>query len=179
MGKLVGPQISKVFSWSQTTFANTTQQTVMIGNQAYTYFLEAGVKLSKSWFGSVGAQVGSTAGQAAEKRILNDVLDPSDIHFMQSSIKNATGEFTVLGNAEALKNGTLNPEVLKMNVWKDTNGKIWTLDHRRLASFRLSGLKEAPVQWTNPNGQMWKMTTKTAGKSVKLKLGGGSTIIVK
>jgi len=35
---------------------------------------------------------------------------------MQSSIKNATGEFTVLGNAQALKSGALNPEVLRMNV---------------------------------------------------------------
>jgi hypothetical protein len=38
---------------------------------------------------------------------------------MQSSIKNTTGEFTVLGNAEALANGSLNPNVLRMNVWKD------------------------------------------------------------
>jgi len=80
---------------------------------------------------------------AAEKGLLN----PKDIHFMQSSIKNSTGEFTVLGNAEALKSGVLDPEILRMNIWKDANGKIWTLDHRRLGAFKLSGLNETPVNW--------------------------------
>ena len=37
---------------------------------------------------------------------LEDVLTEL-IHFMQSSIKNKTGNYTVLGNAEALKNKTL------------------------------------------------------------------------
>ncbi|RYD52420.1 MAG: hypothetical protein EOP52_09695 [Sphingobacteriales bacterium] len=66
-----------------------------------------------------------------------------------------------------------------MNVWKDAIGKIWTLDHRRLAAFRLSGLKEAPIQWANPAGQMWKMTTRNGGTSIKLKLGEGQSIMVK
>jgi len=116
-------------------------------------------------------------GAANEK-----VLNPKDIHFMQSSIKNATGEFTVLGNAEALANGSLSPEVLRINVWKDANGKIWTLDHRRLGAFKLSGLQEAPVNWATPKevkNQMWKMTTKNGGTSVKLKLGDGTNKIIK
>ncbi|MDR2039443.1 MAG: hypothetical protein LBQ60_16090 [Bacteroidales bacterium] len=94
---------------------------------------------------------------------------------MQSSIKNTTGNYTVLGNAEALTNGTLNPKILRMNVWKDANGKVWTLDNRRLGAFRLSGLQEAPIQWTNPGGQMWKMTT-TNGTFTKLKLDNGNNI---
>jgi hypothetical protein len=66
-----------------------------------------------------------------------------------------------------------------MNVWQDESGKIWTLDHRRLAAFRLSGLQEAPIQWADPSMQMWKMTTQNGGISVKLKLGVGQFIIVK
>ena len=100
---------------------------------------------------------------------------------MQSSIKNTTGNYTVLGNAKALSNGSLNPNVLRMNVWKDASGKIWTLDHRRLGAFRLSGLNKAPVNWATPSqvqSQMWKMTTKTGGTSVRLKLGGGNSMIV-
>jgi hypothetical protein len=58
--------------------------------------------------------LGSATGNAAK-----GVLNPNEIHLMQSSIKNTTGEFTVLGNAEALANGSLNPNVLRMNVWKD------------------------------------------------------------
>ncbi|MPS66738.1 MAG: hypothetical protein DI622_09560 [Chryseobacterium sp.] len=101
---------------------------------------------------------------------------------MQSSIKNNTGEFTVLGNAEALKSGALDPEVLRMNVWKDEAGKIWTLDHRRLGAFKLSGLNEAPINWASKQevkNQMWKMTTQNGGTSIKLKLGGGKNIIIK
>ena len=39
-------------------------------------------------------------------------MNPNKIHFMQSSIKNTTGNYTVLGNAEALANGSLNPNVV-------------------------------------------------------------------
>ncbi len=109
-------------------------------------------------------------------------INPKNIHFMQSSIKNTTGNYTVLGNAEALSNGSLNPNVLRMNVWKDTNGKIWSLDNRRLGAFRLSTLDEAPVNWATPpqvRSQMWKMTTKTGGVSIRLKLGGGKNMIIK
>ncbi len=102
------------------------------------------------------------------------VVNTSEIHFMQSSIKNTTGDYTVLGNAQSLKSGGLNPNVLRMNVWKDANGKIWSLDNRRLAAFKLSGLQEAPIRWTNPNGQMWKMTTTNGGSSTWLKFGNGN-----
>lgn len=70
---------------------------------------------------------------------------------MQSSIKNETGEYTVLQNAEALKNGTLKPSDLPtMKVWKDESGKIWTLDHRRLGAYRLAEFNDVPVQWATP-----------------------------
>ena len=109
-------------------------------------------------------------------------IDPKEVNFMQSSIKNKTGEYTVLGNAKALKNGILKASDLpNIRIWKDANGKIWTLDHRRLAAFRLAGLEAVPFQWaTNKEvvKQMWKMTTETGGKSIKLKLGNGKSIIV-
>ncbi len=115
---------------------------------------------------------------AGEGGLAKGLLNPKDIHFMQSSISNTTGEFTVLENAQALKSGTLNPEILRMNVWKDANGKIWTLDNRRLGAFRLSGLDEAPIQWANPSGQMWKMTTTNGGTSTWLKFGGGNGVTI-
>lgn len=84
-----------------------------------------------------------------------------------------------MGNADALKSGLLDPNVLKMNVWKDQSGKVWTLDHRRLAAFRLSGLNSAPIQWADPSSQMWKMTTQNGGLSVRMKLGDGNSMIVR
>lgn len=102
---------------------------------------------------------------------------------MQSSIKNQTGEYTVLGNAEALKNGSLKASDLpEIRIWKDDTGKLWTLDHRRLASFRLAELESVPFKWASPDeiaGQMWKMTTKNGGTSIKLKLGNGVSQIIK
>lgn len=101
---------------------------------------------------------------------------------MQSSIKNQIGQYTVLGNALALKNGTLKATDLpEMRIWKDDVGQLWTLDNRRLASFRLSGLDSVPFKWaTNDEvtNQMWKMTTQTGGNSIRLKLGQGQVIIV-
>ncbi|QDX95751.1 hypothetical protein EEL30_12115 [Brevibacillus laterosporus] len=102
---------------------------------------------------------------------------------MQSTAKNNTGKYTVLENASALKSGELKPSDLPtMRVWKDETGKTWTLDHRRLAAYRLADLKGVPVEWASKElveDQIWKMSTKNGGKSIKLKLGNGKFIIVK
>ncbi|ELO9006827.1 RHS repeat-associated core domain-containing protein, partial [Salmonella enterica] len=118
-----------------------------------------------SWIDPLGLKCGKIDGN----------IDPKDVRYMQSSIKNQTGEYTVLGNADALLNGTLKPSDLPaIKIWKDEFGKIWTLDHRRLAAFKLAGLDNVPFKWASPSevaNQMWKMTTKTDGKSIILKLG--------
>lgn len=89
----------------------------------------------------------------------------------------------MLENAEALRNGTLKPSDLpNIRVWKDDAGKIWTLDHRRLGAFKKAGLDEIPIQLATPEevaSQMWKMTTKNGGTSIKLKLGNGESMIIK
>jgi hypothetical protein len=114
--------------------------------------------------------------------VLNDKLNPKDINYMQSSIKNKTGDYTVLENIEGLKSGNLVPtDFPTIRIWKDVNGKIWTLDHRRLAAFKNSGVKEIPVKWVSKDvvySELWKMTTKTEGTSIKLKLGNGKFIIL-
>lgn len=79
-------------------------------------------------------------------------MDPKKINFIHSSITNTTGNYTVLRNAEALANETLKPNVLKISVWKNVGGQVWTLDHRRLGAFR--------VQWVVPNGEIWKCQQK-------------------
>ncbi|MBP3458390.1 MAG: hypothetical protein J6K58_04210 [Lachnospiraceae bacterium] len=59
-----------------------------------------------------------------------------DVNSMQSSTKNQTGEHTVLGNAAAFKNATLQAtDFPEIRIWQDADGKLWTLDHRRLAAF--------------------------------------------
>ena len=114
---------------------------------------------------------------------LKNTVNPKKVNFMQSSIKNQTGNHTVIGNAEALKNGTLSANDLpKMRVWKDASNKIWTLDNRRLAAFKLADIKRVPVQWATTkqvSNEMWKMTTKTGGESIILKLMDGLRTIVR
>ncbi|MDU1350945.1 MAG: hypothetical protein E6942_16825 [Clostridium argentinense] len=129
------------------------------------------------------SNVGGSAIEGVTQAELPSTLNPKDVHFMQSSIKNQTGSHTVLENAEALRNGTLKPSDLpNVKVWKDDAGKIWTLDHRRLGAFKQAGLDEIPIQWSTPEevaSQMWKMTTKNGGTSIKLKLGNGESMIIK
>jgi len=88
-------------------------------------------------------------------------------------IFNQTGEYTVLGNIKALKNGTLNPnDFPNIKIWQDQNGTLWTLDHQRLAAYRLAGLKSVPFEWAaskEVSSQMWKMTTTTGGNTIRLK----------
>ncbi|WP_349662310.1 DUF6531 domain-containing protein [Lysinibacillus zambalensis] len=109
-------------------------------------------------------------------------LNPNDIYFMQKNIKNSTGPYTVLENAESLKNGSLKVSDLNtINVWKDADGKIWTLDHRRLAAFRLANIDEIPVNWAKRSEvkhQWFKMSTKVGGTSIVLKMDDGTKSVI-
>lgn len=111
------------------------------------------------------------------------MINPKEVRYMQSSINNRTGEYTVLGNAEALKNGTLKPTDLALiRLWKDDEGRIWTLDHRRLVAFRLAGIEKVPFKWATKEeveSQMWKMTTTTEGKTIDMRMGNGVVVPVK
>ncbi len=134
--------------------------------------------------GGLGSAGFYGAGKAVEalRGSVRNTINPRDAYFMQNSIKNQTGEYTVLGNAEALKNGTLKAEDLpEIRIWRDSNGKMWTLDHRRLAAYRIAELDSVPFKWATDEeiaNQIWKMTTKTEGRTIKLKIGNGKNIII-
>ncbi|KVC61634.1 hypothetical protein WI72_12125 [Burkholderia ubonensis] len=100
---------------------------------------------------------------------------------MQSSAKNVTGDYTVLGNAQGLRDGTLDPNKLKKTkIWKDGTGKLWTLDHRRLAAFKLPR-KCMPYQMASQkeiDKQIWKMSAKYGGTSIRLKMEDGQSMTV-
>ncbi|REF28251.1 RHS repeat-associated protein [Xenorhabdus cabanillasii] len=106
-------------------------------------------------------------------------INPRKVRYMQSSISNSTGRgryYTVLNNARDLRDGTLRPSDLRpIRIWKDTEGNRWTLDHRRLAAFKLAGLRRVPFRWAtvdDMNWNYWKMTTRLSGKRITL-LGAG------
>ncbi|WP_379963022.1 hypothetical protein [Epilithonimonas sp. UC225_85] len=128
-----GPAGSIFTRWDGMSMGGQEQQ-----NTAFNALIAADGLLTVGASSAMSCTTVETSGAGSGVGKAN-VLDVNEVHFMQSSIKNSTGDFTVLGNAEALKYGTLNPEVLTINVWKDETGKVWTLDHRRLAAFKLEG----------------------------------------
>ena len=105
-------------------------------------------------------------------------VDPKKIRFIQAKISNVTGEYTVLGNAEAIRNGTLDPDSLPViRIFQDDDGELWTLDHRRLAAMKIAGVKEVNYRWATPEEvalQWWKDATTTRGESILLKMEDGT-----
>ena len=107
----------------------------------------------------------SSQQKIADNESGSNTVNLKDVNFMQSSIKNQTGEYTVLGNAGALKSGALKATDLpEIRIWQDADGKLWTLDHRRLASFRIAELDNVPCRWATDAevaNQMWKKYDST------------------
>ncbi len=102
------------------------------------------------------------------------IIDVSVPRFMQNTIHNKTGDYTVLGNAEAIMRGELSIDVFPpIRLWMDDDGEIWTLDHRRLAAYKIAGVKEAPFRWATEvelSSEFWKMTTEDNGESMLILL---------
>lgn len=108
-------------------------------------------------------------------------LNPQEILLMQKNISNRTGDpgesFFVLKNVFDYLRGKLALSVFDnspIRVWRNLDdGKVWTLDHRRLVFYKLAGINEVPVLWANQETilrEAYKMSTSTtdAGKSCKI-----------
>lgn len=97
-----------------------------------------------------------------------------EIRFAQLNAANITGEYTVVGNAQAIKAGKLDiSKFPKLRVWRDVDGKIWTLDHRRLVAMRLAGnIEDVEVEFVKSslvNLHGFKFSTETDGLTIVLK----------
>jgi len=75
--------------------------------------------------------------------------NPLDIRFTQSTASQnfSTGGHTITSTAEQLRKGKT-PEELGIPTIRvvEKDGKLWTLDNRRLATFQAAGLKDIPMQ---------------------------------
>ncbi|HFK1812638.1 TPA: hypothetical protein ACGXQD_005834 [Bacillus cereus] len=126
----------------------------------------------------------STTSASAEE------MDVTNIYFMQDTANNAgthstTGKtYTVLDNAIALKKGErLRPtDFPPIRVYGDPNGKIWTLDHRRLITFKLAGIDTINVirvtKEVYENEKPFKHSTTNEGESITLLSSNGSKPII-
>ena len=101
-----------------------------------------------------------------------DTVDIDQLFFSQLGCQNASeGGFTVINNAKAFKDGSLKVDDLPaLRVWRDSENKIWTLDHRRLAAMKLSGnVKTAKVEFVSEEivkQQRFKFDTQTNGEII-------------
>lgn len=96
-----------------------------------------------------------------------------DLRFSQVNCRNMSQDkkYSVVGNAKAIKEGTLDIKKLPtIKVWRDTQGRIWTLDHRRLAAMRLSGvIDQVEVEFVSEavvQAQKFKFGTHDEGRSI-------------
>lgn len=96
-----------------------------------------------------------------------------DIRWSQSMCRNSSQDkkYSVINNARAFKEGTLKVEQLPtIRVWRDVEGRVWTLDHRRLAAMKLSGvIDEIPVEFVSEalvKEQAFKFSTRNEGKGI-------------
>jgi hypothetical protein len=108
------------------------------------------------------------------------------IRFMQAECNDHTGEsnqYTVLNNAKALVTGTLSVrDMPPIRVWRDVQNRVWTQDHRRLAAFRLAGIKMVPVVWTDVatvDSRAFKFSTGHEGLSITVRFSRDLGVVVR
>lgn len=129
-------------------------------------------------------------------------LDPEEIRYSQSTFTTTGktkegGRYAVEGNVQWLRDhpGQVLPwggsiRVFRKEAFMDEwgpmttrgytgdprnleNGKIYTLDHRRLVAYRRAGRKSIPVEWADlrtVKDNRWKFTTPNRGISIAPKL---------
>ncbi|EGK14135.1 hypothetical protein HMPREF9374_0394 [Desmospora sp. 8437] len=115
------------------------------------------------------------------KLVSRGFVDPGDVRFTQDSIKYQFGDKsgTVDDLIKGLKSGKINPRDIPPIRIFEMNGKIYSLDNRRLYAFKQAGL-EVPYEIADPrvvrkqigtpeNMNGWKFTTPNDGQSIRLR----------
>ena len=100
------------------------------------------------------------------------LLNPQSIRFSQASIRAALQDGTSIDDLAAeLRSGRIRPhDVPAIRVF-ERNGKLFTLDNRRLEAFRRAGV-DVPVRMASPQeiaDEAWKFTTHNDGVSVRIR----------
>ena len=102
------------------------------------------------------------------------IMKVSLLKLMQGSISNETGDYFLLQNAYTLyKGGTLPTDNIK--IWYNKANTVegfWTVDHRRLASYKIGGRQDINAEYLHVDELMsrhtFKMTTQSKGTDIDL-----------
>lgn len=110
----------------------------------------------------------------------------TDIHFMQSVVADYLDhkKYSLIEMAHDIHTQQLRlSDLTPLEVWRDTNGKIWTLNQRRLAMFRLAGyqgpvaitwITEEEMKKDNAGFSPWQ-----EGDNIQIRLSDGPLIVPK
>jgi hypothetical protein len=100
------------------------------------------------------------------------LLNPQSIRFSQASIKATFRDGTSIDDlAEELRSGHLLPHDVPAIRIFERDGKLFTLDNRRLEAFRRAGI-DVPVRMATPQEmaeESWKFTTHNEGVSIRIR----------
>jgi hypothetical protein len=109
---------------------------------------------------------------AGERGESIQLLNPQRIRFSQASIKATFRDGTSLDDlAEELQSGRLHPHDVPVIRIFERDGKLFTLDNRRLEAFRRAGV-DVPVRMATPQEmaeESWKLTTHNDGVSIRIR----------
>lgn len=112
-------------------------------------------------------------------------LPLSAIHFMQNGVSGnfSKNQGSVVELARQIRDQKVKPQELPpIRVWRDNEGKIWSLDHRRLAAMILSGkVQEAPVVWASRRDiykDSFKLKNLDGGDRMLLYLGPKISLLI-
>ncbi|WP_083755909.1 RHS repeat-associated core domain-containing protein [Methanosarcina acetivorans] len=114
---------------------------------------------------------------AAKNAGKSGMIDPSKVRYTQSSISRtfSNSDETVDDLIEGLKNGNVDPSKVEPIRIFEMNGKLYSLDHRRLYAYKQVGL-DIPYEYASPAQirKDWdkKLTTTNDGVSIKIRNGG-------
>ena len=100
------------------------------------------------------------------------VMDSAAVRYSQSSIKGAFKDGGSISDvATGLRNGTIKPESIPPIRLVERNGELFSLDNRRLWSFKEAELP-VPFRMATPQeaaAEAWKFTTKNGGTSIRVR----------
>jgi hypothetical protein len=101
-----------------------------------------------------------------------DTIDPNRVRFSQNSIRATFRDGGSIDQlAEGLRSGSVNAEDVAPIRLFERDGKLFTLDNRRLEAFRRAGVR-VPYRMATPEEvqeESWKFTTQNEGASIRVR----------
>jgi hypothetical protein len=101
-----------------------------------------------------------------------DTIDPKGVRFSQSSIKATFRDGGTIDElADGLRSGSVKPEEVPPIRLFEREGKLFTLDNRRLEAFRRASVP-VPYRMATPEEvqeEAWKFTTQNQGVPIRVR----------